>query len=955
MILTVGHVGNNEAVAAGDRPPRAADQRRRRRFVVPRAVRAAPRAARALGRRRSSRGATCARSSACSGASEMLAPARRLGLPQRRHPGPAVRRLDDAAGRPGDARGQDRRRGSCRSSIRRQPDGRLRVDLAEPDRRRRRPTRPSSSGRPRRSPTRSSRRSRAAPEQWYSFKPIWPATRRGGAPTSSGAALADAGRAGRTRARPRGAAAATEADRVAAATRGRRPRDASAGRLLLGGVVARLPPARGPARPARRASPATSGTGSRPARAAQARREPAPGLRRALAATGRGSPARPRRRDGPARARAARPLRVPPRRALLPRGRPDAGHRRRAYVDERLVSRDARSSSPRRFVAGQAGHLRRPPLRLDRAAGALPRRPGRRRPSAPDGDHRRPGAPGLLRADARRGRASGSSACARRAASCSAALRDGDPGRARRRSRPHRRRDRRSRSSGRPAPLPIGPGAARRRERRADRTSSASGARATGHYRGRLERGRRSRPTGTRRERVDGDDDRAGGRVRAHRSPTPPSSGGRSSSRSGRTSRHAATGAGGGPRTPVADAGGARRRPGRLGRADLHIHTLASRRDRRRSTAILDHVERATDLDVIAITDHERIDAAVAARAMAARPRPARSRSSSARRSRRSAATCSRCSSTAPIRPFRSLRDDDRRRSTSGRPGDPGPPARARTRCAPRAGCSAGCSTTRTRASTPTRSRRSTRRALGRPWHRPRRPLRRRARPRPRRQQRRPRARARSAPAGRRSRAGPPRTCGAAIEAGTTAARTARSTRPRGQLGTFGRQLRKHGRDARDEVGGRVRRDGTGRDHGYPGGRHRPPRFERRGRRRTSRGRGATDEDRARLPVRLPASRAASTQHVRYLYENLRLRGHDVRIITASHGLAARVRGRHHPDRQGLLACRSTARSGRSPSRRATSPRSATLLERERFDLLHFHEPFVPFLSLVPAARVDTA
>jgi hypothetical protein len=54
----------------------------------------------------------------------------------------------------------------------------------------------------------------------------------------------------------------------------------------------------------------------------------------------------------------------------------------------------------------------------------------------------------------------------------------------------------------------------------------------------------------------------------------------------------------------------------RLGRADLHIHTLASD-----GTAgivdILDHVERNTELDVIAITDHERIDAAVAGRAMA--------------------------------------------------------------------------------------------------------------------------------------------------------------------------------------------------------------------------------------------------------------------------------------------------------------------------------------------------
>jgi predicted metal-dependent phosphoesterase TrpH len=46
-----------------------------------------------------------------------------------------------------------------------------------------------------------------------------------------------------------------------------------------------------------------------------------------------------------------------------------------------------------------------------------------------------------------------------------------------------------------------------------------------------------------------------------------------------------------------------------------------------------------------------------------------------------------------------------------------------------------------------------------------------------------------------------------------------------GQLGTFRDQLRKRGRDARDEALGRVRKDGTGRDHGYPGGRQRPPRF----------------------------------------------------------------------------------------------------------------------------------
>jgi len=47
-----------------------------------------------------------------------------------------------------------------------------------------------------------------------------------------------------------------------------------------------------------------------------------------------------------------------------------------------------------------------------------------------------------------------------------------------------------------------------------------------------------------------------------------------------------------------------------------------------------------------------------------------------------------------------------------------------------------------------------------------------------------------------------------------------------GQFGVFGQQVRKRAIDARDEVGGRIRRSGTGRDHGYPGGRARPPRYE---------------------------------------------------------------------------------------------------------------------------------
>jgi predicted metal-dependent phosphoesterase TrpH len=46
-----------------------------------------------------------------------------------------------------------------------------------------------------------------------------------------------------------------------------------------------------------------------------------------------------------------------------------------------------------------------------------------------------------------------------------------------------------------------------------------------------------------------------------------------------------------------------------------------------------------------------------------------------------------------------------------------------------------------------------------------------------------------------------------------------------GQVGVFGRQLRKRAVDAKDELAGRVRRSGTGRDHGYPGGRARPPAY----------------------------------------------------------------------------------------------------------------------------------
>ena len=161
-----------------------------------------------------------------------------------------------------------------------------------------------------------------------------------------------------------------------------------------------------------------------------------------------------------------------------------------------------------------------------------------------------------------------------------------------------------------------------------------------------------------------------------------------------------------------------------------------------------------------------------------------------------------------------------------------------------------------------------------------------------------------------------------------------------GQFATFGQQLRKRSRDLRDELGGRVRRDGTGRDHGYPGGRLRPPRVRDR---RRARGRAAMKIGLV-CPYIYPESGGVA-QHVRYLYENLRLHGHDVRIITASHGPQRASEG----DILRIGVGFSMPTNG-SVGTLTFSPRYLSqvreLLERERFDLLHFHEPFVPFLSL---------
>jgi phosphatidylinositol alpha-mannosyltransferase len=95
------------------------------------------------------------------------------------------------------------------------------------------------------------------------------------------------------------------------------------------------------------------------------------------------------------------------------------------------------------------------------------------------------------------------------------------------------------------------------------------------------------------------------------------------------------------------------------------------------------------------------------------------------------------------------------------------------------------------------------------------------------------------------------------------------------------------------------------------------------------------------------------TEHVRHLYENLRKRGHDVRIITSSHGLQRSSQGDVIRIGKGF----SMPANG-SVGTITLSPRFLSqvheVLEDERFDILHFHEPFVPFLSPI-VLRLSTS
>jgi predicted metal-dependent phosphoesterase TrpH len=254
------------------------------------------------------------------------------------------------------------------------------------------------------------------------------------------------------------------------------------------------------------------------------------------------------------------------------------------------------------------------------------------------------------------------------------------------------------------------------------------------------------------------------------------------------------------------------------GRADLHVHTLAS--DGVSGVEeILAFVMEQTQLDVIAIADHERVDAAHAARAIArARDLPVEvviGEEVSTRGGHLLALFIEE-----PIPPLRSLRESIGLVHEQGGLAIPAHPLFPYPMCAQAWVLRAllGADDPRVRpdgieAFNPT--------TFGRPFHR--------------------RAVAFAAEHGLAVVGNSDAHEAASVGIGWTTfpGRTAEDVRAAilehrtgwhgsfhgttSQLPTFGRQLRKYGRDARAEVLGRVRRDGSGRDLGYPGGTRRPP------------------------------------------------------------------------------------------------------------------------------------
>jgi len=258
-----------------------------------------------------------------------------------------------------------------------------------------------------------------------------------------------------------------------------------------------------------------------------------------------------------------------------------------------------------------------------------------------------------------------------------------------------------------------------------------------------------------------------------------------------------------------------------LGRADLHVHTLAS--DGIDGIgAVLDHAEHSTELDVIAITDHERIDAALAARTMA-REQGLRLEVVVGEEVSTLGGHLLALFIEERVRPLRTLRTTIAEIHEQGGLAIPAHPL------VPYPLCAQGWVLRRLLADPDPRVRPDAVEAFnptmfGRPWH--------------------GRVVAFAALHGLATVGNSDAHEARAVGTGWSSfpGRTAEDLRSAilahethhhgsfhptgGQVATFGRQLRKYTRDARAVVRGTVRRDGSGRDLGYPGGRHRPPRFD---------------------------------------------------------------------------------------------------------------------------------
>ena len=85
-------------------------------------------------------------------------------------------------------------------------------------------------------------------------------------------------------------------------------------------------------------------------------------------------------------------------------------------------------------------------------------------------------------------------------------------------------------------------------------------------------------------------------------------------------------------------------------------------------------------------------------------------------------------------------------------------------------------------------------------------------------------------------------------------------------------------------------------------------------------------------------------EHVRFTYEAMRRTGHDVWIITSKYGRERESEG--HVIRLGTgWAAPANGSVGRVTLGLRFKRQAREVLEAHRFDILHFHEPFVPFLS----------